>query len=63
MTGIQRKAMHGEVQGNYNDWNYDSSCTDKLLPLWDLENFSHLSFVTQCTRMDRTRHDHICCTE
>jgi hypothetical protein len=30
------------------DWNYDASCTVRpmSLPVWGLENFKHLIFVT-----------------
>jgi hypothetical protein len=62
MTGIQRKTMHGQIQ-RITMANYDSSCMVTLLVLQDLENFRHLSFVVQCTGMDRIRHDHICCIQ
>jgi hypothetical protein len=36
-----------QVEGNYNDWNYDASCALTSLPILDLENFKGLIFIAQ----------------
>jgi hypothetical protein len=39
------KATHGQIQVDYEDWNYEASCTLTSLPVWDSENFKRFIFV------------------
>jgi hypothetical protein len=46
MEGIEKSHMD-KYKEITNNWNYDASCMETSLPVWDLENFKRLIFVVQ----------------